>query len=305
MSFEVLLLGTGAATPSRDRHPAAVVIKYDEQWFLVDCGEGTQMQMAKYQVAGNKIRQIFISHLHGDHVFGLIGLVSSMGLFGRTQPLEIFAPEGLRELIETQQRLTRSYGLPFSIHFHVLDTTRAYCCFENKALRVFTIPLDHRIPTTGFLFEEKPRLRNILPEMITAYGLDFDQIKRAKAGEDILLSDGSLIANETLTKTPPPPRSFAYCSDTAYYPPIVEYIKGVNLLYHESTFCEQHSAEATASKHSTAKQAAAIARDAEVQRLVLGHFSPRYADIHEFEQEAQSIFANSTSGKEGVWYDIG
>lgn len=305
MSFEILLLGTGAATPFRDRHPAAIVVKCGEQWFLVDCGEGTQMQMLKYEVPSNKIRQIFISHLHGDHIFGLIGLISSMGLFGRVQPLHIFGPLGLQELIETQQRLTASHQLPFPLHFHTLDTTQAYCCFENKTLSVLTIPLDHRIPTTGFLFKEKPRLRNILPEMITTYGLNFDQIKRAKAGEDIQLGNDQVIANEVLTKTPPPPRSFAYCSDTAYSLPIIEFIKSVDLLYHESTFCQQHSAEAMASKHSTAKQAAAIARDAGVKRLVLGHFSPRYPDIHEFEVEAQAVFANSTAGQEGQWYEIG
>ncbi len=302
--FEVLLLGTGAALPDRGRHPSAQVLRYEECYYLIDCGEGTQMRLSDCKAPKQKLNQIFISHLHGDHVYGLIGLLTSYTLFNRQTPLDIYAPEGLEEMIAVQLRWSQC-ALSYPITYHVVDTERHYLLFEDRYLQVYSLPLSHRIPTSGFLFCEKPRPLNIRAEKIEEYGLDFTQIKQAKSGQDVLLSDGRLIPHTELTHPPAPQRRYAYCSDTAFDERLPGLIQGVDLLYHESTFDNSHELEASISRHSTAAQAAEIARRADAKQLLLGHFSPRYPDEGLLEAEARVVFRDSKAGREGRWYPVG
>lgn len=303
LPFEVLLLGTGAALPDRGRHPSAQVLRFAENYYLIDCGEGTQLRLSDCRAPKQKLNQLFITHLHGDHVYGLIGLLTSYTLFNRQTPLDIFAPEGLEEMIAVQLRLSQC-TLSYPVAFHVIDTTRHYLLFEDAYLEVYSLPLLHRIPTSGFLFCEKPRPLNIRPEKIAEYALDFTQIKQAKAGRDVVLSDGRLIPHTELTNLPAPLRRYAYCSDTAFDERLPAYLQGVDLLYHESTFDSTHEKEAEISRHSTAAQAAEIARRAGAGRLLLGHFSPRYPDEALLEAEARVVFPDCTAGREGRWYPV-
>lgn len=285
------------------RHPSAQVLNVQEQLYLIDCGEGTQMRMDDFNIRKNKIEQIFITHLHGDHVYGLIGLLSSYGLMGRDKPIDVFAPYGLEDIILTNLKYTTS-TLPYPLTVHVLDTEQHTLIYENKTLEVFSIPLRHRVPTCGFLFREKPRLRNIIPEKITEYQIPFKQIPRIKEGADFVTAEGAVIPNAALTVPPVPPRSFAYCSDTLYYEAIIPYIKGVDLLYHETTYCHDKLEEAQVAMHTTAFQAATLAKLAGVGRLITGHYSARYADISPIIEEAQAVFANTIAGEEGRSYEV-
>lgn len=303
MSFRVLLLGTGAAIPDAGRHTSCQVLHCSDNWFLVDCGEGAQERLNAAGAPKSKFDHIFISHLHGDHFFGLIGLINSYFLMGRDRPLHIYAPEGMEEIFNIHMKYSGAKPT-YPLHFHVLDTTRHYRIFENDQLEVFTLPLQHRIPTSGFLFREKPRPLNIRKEQIETYQLNYEQIRQAKGGMDISLADGRIIANEQLTLPPVAPRSYAYCSDTAYCPALAPYLKGVNLLYHEATFCEDMAEHAALTGHSTAKQAASIALQAGVDQLLLGHFSPRYRDEEVLADEARVIFPATLAGKELCWYEV-
>ena len=248
LPFDLTLLGVNAATPAFDRHPSAQVLCIQEHYFLIDCGEGTQMQMLKYGVKRNKINHIFISHLHGDHIFGLVGLLTSYGLNGRLAPLDIFSPAGLQEMIDVQVRYAGG-GLPYPVRFHEVNCSESAIVFENDQLTVRSIPLEHRVPTSGYLFKEKWRPRNMRPEKIQAYQIHFSEIPGIKAGADFTLPDGTVIPNAELTFDPPTPRSFAYCSDTRYTETIIPIIKGVDLLYHESTFCTEFKEQAELSMH--------------------------------------------------------
>jgi ribonuclease Z len=298
------ILGCGAALPTKTRHPSAHILKVYDQVYLIDCGEGTQAQMERYGIKRSKIRQIFISHLHGDHVFGLIGLLTSYSLLGRTEPITLFSPAGLEEMIRVQLRVTQSH-LSYALHFQVVDTEKSHLIFEDAKVTVHSIPLKHRVPTAGFLFREKELPRNILPEKITLYNIPFVAIKAIKNGSDFTLPSGEIIKNSDLTLAPPLSRSFAYCSDTIYYTPIVPLIENVDLLYHEATFCEDFAAQATISMHSTAKQAAHIAKAANVKTLVIGHYSPRYNEITQFLVEAGTIFDKTCLAEEGKAFEIG
>jgi ribonuclease Z len=299
MNFELTFLGTNSALPAHGRFPSAQVLAVQEQLFLIDCGEGTQARMLDYHVKRHKINQVFISHLHGDHVFGLIGLLTTLNLMGRENKLDIFSPKGLEEVIHVQLRASQTH-LGFPIDFHVVDTTAFRLIFENETVAVYSIPLLHRIPTNGFLFREKERLRNIRSEKIEEYELSVSQILAAKEGKNISLEDGRVLPNTELTKAPPPPRSYAYCSDTLYTESILPYIKGVDLLYHESTFIHDNQPRARETMHSTALEAATMAKKAEVKMLFLGHFSSRHKDVRVFEEEALRVFPHAIAAREGM-----
>ncbi|MFZ2897475.1 MAG: ribonuclease Z [Saprospiraceae bacterium] len=299
MDFSFTSLGVSAAQPAYGRHLAAHVLCIEPELFLIDCGEGAQYQLNAFGVKRHRIRHIFISHLHGDHFFGLIGLLTSMGMNDRTEPLSIHATAGLEEMIGLQLRLTGSV-LPFDITYHPLTFSGMNRILETKRLEVFSFPLDHRTPACGFLFREKPLPLNILPEKIAEYGLSFEQIRAVKSGSDLELPGGELIPNQELTLPPYKPRSFAYCSDTAYSEAIVPFIRGVDLLYHESTFLDRDAELAALTWHSTAVQAARIALQAEAGQLVIGHFSARYYDLQELLDEACEIFPRTILAEEGV-----
>jgi ribonuclease Z len=298
MRFEVHFLGTGGAAPSPERFTTAQAVNIQENWFLVDCGEGTQMRISKYGVKWGRIGHIFISHMHGDHIYGLIGLLTSMSLNSRTQPLHVFGPSMLEGFILAQLQYTGP--LSFALHFHHTDASATHLLYENSQLEVLSFPLLHRVPTTGFLFREKKRLRNIIPDKIEEYGINYTQIPAIKEGKDLILNDGQFIPNEELTVAPPEPRAYAFCSDTAYHERLAEIVKGVDLLYHESTFTEAHRQQAEITMHSTAKQAAEIARLSGAGQLALGHFSPRYKNLEPLLGEAQRVFPNTIVAYDGL-----
>lgn len=300
MKFELTLLGTGAAMPMPGRFTSAQVLSVNDSLCLIDCGEGTQMRLTEYQVRRSRIGQIFISHLHGDHFYGLMGLLTSFALNDRQQPLDVFSPPGLEEIINVMLHYQGSGEISYPITFHQVDTAKHQLLFENQHIEVFSIPLQHRIPTTGYLIREKQRPRNILPEKITAYNIPVSLIKNIKNGADFQLSDGTIIPNHELTTAPPPPRAYAYCSDTMYKPDIVPIIKGVDILYHEATYLHPDEAIAIQNGHATARQAAMIAKAANVEKLVIGHFSARYKEAQLFEQEARAVFPNTISGVDGM-----
>lgn len=304
MRFEVTILGVNAAMPANGRHLTAQVLNVRENLFLIDCGEGTQMRLSACNVRRRgRIEHIFISHLHGDHIFGLMGLLTSFSLNGRQKPLHIYGPKGLKEFIDVQLRISQSY-MAYTLHVHVTNPEVHELIFENDDVWVYTIPLKHRIPTNGYLFREKERPRRILPEMIERYQLKVPQIRAIKAGQDFITDTGERIPHEQLTIAPPHPRSYAFCSDTAYHQPIVPIIQGVDLLYHEATFLHRAKARAAATFHSTAVQAAQIAQQAQVKRLLLGHYSSRYKDLDPLLHEAKSVFPNSLLAYENHVYRV-
>ncbi len=302
MKFSLTILGVNSATPAYGRFPTSQVLQINNNFFLIDCGEGAQMRMSDFKIPRQKINQILISHLHGDHVFGLPGLLFSLTLSGRTEQIDIFSPAGLQEMVMAQLKPGGQFSFP--IQFHELDTDNPVTFFENPELTIRTIPLKHRIPTIGFLFQEKPRQRNILPEKISEFNLNIPQIKEAKAGKNVTLADGRTISNEILTIPPPPPRSYAYVSDTAFDETIVSQISQVDLLYHETTFCEDLADHAEITMHSTAQQAAIIAQKAKAGKLITGHYSSRYKDLEVFLTEAQQVFPNTVLGLEGTTYEV-
>lgn len=291
--MELTILGFNSATPKKNFAPTAQLLKIANRHFLIDCGEGTQVQLRRGKEKFSRINHIFISHLHGDHVFGLIGLISTLNLMGRETPMTIFGPVGIKELIEVQLRLTNSIG-KFEINFIELSEKESELIFEDDKVEVFTIPLDHRVYANGFLFREKPKLRKLNideikkhPEIETC---DYENLRR---GRDFELSDGSVISNLKLTYEPDKSLSYAFCSDTRYNPDIVPIIKNVDLLYHESTFLSDLSELADFTGHSTAAEAATIAKKAEVGQLILGHFSNRYKDLNVMLDESKPIFENT------------
>ncbi len=305
MNFELQILGCSGAQPANGLHPAAQVLTIREQPFLIDCGEGTQMQMERFRVKRGKINQIFISHSHGDHYFGLAGLITSFALSGRKTPLTIFGPPELIPILKLQVWDFDVIEGPFQLKYRPITQAKtSELIYEDKAVEVHTIPLDHRVATTGFLFQEKLLPRRMIKEKIEEYQIPYQKIPSIKAGKDLVLDNGAVVANDELTDAPPSARSYAYCSDTAFKPEIVPIIQGVDLLYHEATFCEDFLAQAEKTRHSTAKQAATIAQQADVGELVMGHFSARYKDLTRFLEEAQSVFKNSVLGVEGKVYNI-
>ncbi len=302
MKFALTILGVNAATPAFGRFPTSQVLQFHNQYYLLDCGEGAQMRMSDFNIPRHKIRQIFISHLHGDHVFGLPGLLFSLDLNGRQEAMDIYSPAGLKEMISAQLR--PGAALSFPIHLHEVGTTQPSLVFENADLTVQAIPLKHGIPTVGYIFREKSKPLNIRPEKIAEHQLSIAQIKAAKAGEDIFLENGTRIENQQLTLPPAPLRSYAFLTDTLYDEGVLQHITGVSMLYHDTTFCEDHHENAALTMHSTVRQAAALARKAKVGRLITGHYSSRYKDLEIFLEEARPIFPNSELGLEGMTYEI-
>ena len=295
MNFELRILGSNSATPAHGRHLSAQVLTIGTDVFLIDCGEGTQFQMLKYKVKRQKIKHIFISHLHGDHIFGLIGLLMTYDLTGRTKPLHLYSPAGLQAIIEIQL----NDAPKFPLHFHVTDPSVSTVLFENSRVEVTSIPLVHRAPCHGFLFTEKQQTANILKEKIAAYQIPYQAIGAIKAGANYTLKDGRVIPHEALTQAPAAVRKFAYCSDTMYTEAILPLIKGVDLLYHEATFMHDLLPLAEKTMHSTAEQAATIAKKAKAKQLILGHFSSRYYDLNPLLEEAKAIFEATTVVEEG------
>lgn len=295
MNFELRILGSNSATPAHGRHLSAQILTIGTDVFLIDCGEGTQFQMLKFHVKRHKINHIFISHLHGDHIFGLIGLLMTYDLSGRTKPLHIYSPAGLQKIIEIQLNTE----LEFPLYFHVTDPSESTLIFENNQVEVTTIPLIHRVPCHGFLFTEKPHKANILKEKIEAYNIPYQAIPAIKNGGDYTTEDGRLIPHTELTQVAAISRKFAYCSDTMYSEAILPLIKGVDILYHEATFMHDLLPQAQKTMHSTAQQAARIAKKAKAKQLILGHFSSRYDDLSPLLEEAKAIFESTTLVEEG------
>lgn len=298
MSFKITILGSSGALPAYGRHPSAQLIEIQNRYFLVDCGEAVQMQLIKFQGNYHRISHIFISHLHGDHYLGLMGLIFTMHLQRRTNDLHIHSHRGLDEIITTQLKYSQSVP-SFKIIFHTLKKDVREIIFEDDALTVETIPLTHKIRCSGFLFREKPKPRRI-DKAVLPEGLLIQQLAGLKRGEDVIDDDGNVLyKNEMLTLTPRKSRSYAYCSDTAYSEGIVEQIKGIDLLYHEATFANDEESKARETKHSTAAQAARIAALANVRQLLLGHFSARYKDPQPLLDEAIPVFSNTRLAIEG------
>jgi len=296
--MKLTILGCHSATPRINTNPTSQVLEINNHVFLIDCGEGTQVELRRNRVKFNRIKHIFISHLHGDHYFGLIGLISTFRLLTRETELHIYAPKGLKELITLQMKLANSWT-NYMLIFHELNSNESELIFEDEKVEVHTIPLDHRIYTNGFLFKEKAGQRKLDLNAVLNADIDVAYYNKLKQGFDVVNKQEVLIKNETVTKAPNLPKSYAYCSDTAYNEAIVDIIKGVTVLYHESTFIEKNENLAAPTKHSTAKQAAQIAKLAEVDTLILGHFSTRYDDLSVFKEEAKTIFNNVLLAKAG------
>lgn len=296
--MELTILGFNSAIPTKRVNPTSQLLISNDRHFLIDCGEGTQVQLRKAKAKFSRIDSIFISHLHGDHVFGLIGLISSFQLLGRSKPLHIFGPKGIKEFIEVQLKLTESFK-NFNLMFTELSSKSSELIYEDDKLLVKTIPLNHRIYTNGFLFKEKKKFRKLNMEVISGYQeIETCDYFNLKAGKDFVTSEGEVIPNSRLTLAPERVYSYAFCSDTLYDERIIPIIEGVDVLYHESTFLEDMRELATKTCHSTAKQAAEIAKKAGVKELILGHFSNRYEDISVFKEEAEQVFAHSHLPKE-------
>ncbi len=299
MSFTLTILGCNAATPTTNSYPTAQYLHFADRYFLIDCGEGTQMQLRRYKAKFNQIHHIFISHLHGDHFFGLIGLISTFQLLGRTADLHIYGPKGIQEIIEVQLRLTHSYKT-FALHYHELESQKSECIFEDHVVEVYTIPLKHRVYCNGYLFREKEKKRKINIEAVSKYPeIEICDYQNLKNGKDYILENGQNVKNEELTLDPPKPLSYAFCSDTAFNPEIIPIIDQVDLLYHEATFLEDRKDLAKKTGHATALEAAEIAKEAKVKQLVLGHYSNRYSSVEDFKKEAQQNFEAVELGHEG------
>jgi len=303
MNFEVTILGSGSATPTYARNPSAQVLHTEDEQFLIDCGEATQIQLARYKIKYHRINHIFISHLHGDHYLGLMGLLSTMHLQGRTTAIHIYAAAELEEIIQLHLKVSIS-TLRFEIFFHPLLFKTGQIIFENESIEVTEIELNHRIPCSGFLFKEKERPRKINKEKIEQYQIPLQMIPGIKAGEDFLLPDGKCIPNAELTTEPKKIRSYAYCSDTKYDEKVLEAVKGIDLLYYESTFLHEMLDRANETYHTTALQAGEIAKKAEVKQLLIGHFSARYSDTAILFKEAKQIFKNTLVAEEGKTFGI-
>ncbi len=303
MSIAVTILGNASAKPTAHAHPSAQTVNINEQLFLVDAGEGVQRQMFRYGISPLKLRAVFISHLHGDHVFGLFPLLSTLGLYGRRTPLRIYAPRPFGDMLEAHLRLF-DRDLPYTPEWVEVDTTKNSMIFENDTVEVWSLPLRHRVPTSGYLFRQKrPRL-NIRKFCIERYGLSIAQIAAAKRGEDIVLDSGETLRNTDLTYLPYQPAAYAYCSDTNYSARLAGMVEGVDLLYHEATYAADARRIAKERGHSTTADAATVAAKASAKRLIIGHFSSRYKDLQPLLEEARAIFPATDIAREGEIFTI-
>ena len=301
--FEVNILGCGSALPTTRHLASSQVINLRDKLYMIDCGEGTQIQMRRMRIKFSRLNHIFISHMHGDHCFGLPGLISTLGMLGRNGELVIHGPKE----IETYMKpilSTFCRELPYSVRFNHIPPDVSELIWEDRSVSVYSIPLKHRLPTSGFLFAEKAKEAHIIKEMTDFYKIPVKDLPSIKRGEDFITSDGEQIANARLTRPATPPKKYAYCSDTAYSEKIIPIIEGVDLLYHEATFTNEDAARAKETFHSTARQAAEIARKANVKRLVIGHYSARYEELHTLKKEAEEIFPDTILGEEGLTLSV-
>lgn len=301
--FRVHILGCGSALPTLKHFSSAQVVEVRGKCFMVDCGEGTQIQLRRSGVNFNKVIAVFITHLHGDHCFGLIGMISTFGLLGRTAPLHVYAHKNLRQMLQQQMDMF-CFSLGYEVVFHEVDTSTRSIVYEDKSVTIESVPLNHRMPCCGYIFREKEGLAHIRREMIDAYGIPVSQIQNIKLGADWTTADGEKIANDRLTIPADEPRSYAYISDTAYMPSLADELKNVNLLYHEATYASDNVENARKYNHSTAAEAAMVARDAGVGQLMLGHYSSRYTDETVLLHEAQEIFPNTILSDENLVVDV-
>lgn len=302
-SFEIIVLGSSSATPAYNRNPSAQLLNINEKFYLIDCGEATQNQLNKFKLKSSRIDYIFISHLHGDHYLGLVGLLSTMHLNGRVKEIHVFGPPQLKEIIDLQLMVSET-KLRYEVIFHFTHTEYTEQIFENNDVTVETIILNHRIPTTGFLIKEKPRKRKINTARLEEYDVPLEYIPLLKNGIDYSDKHGNVIPNAELTFDPTPARSFAYCSDTLYNENFIEQIEGVNFLYHEATFLHELIDRAVETYHTTALQAGIIAKKANVKQLMIGHFSARYRDLEPLLAEAKTEYENTVLAIEGEKYLI-
>lgn len=304
MAIKLTILGCHSATPTTNSHTTSQFLEINRQHFLIDCGEGTQVQLRRYKIKFSKIKRIFISHLHGDHFFGLIGLISTFGLLNRESDLHIYGPKGIKEIIVLQLKFSKSWT-KFQLIFHELTSTESELIFEDDHVEVHTIPLKHRVYTNGYLFKEKLGERKLDMKSISKINeIEICDYQNLKNGKNFVLENGEIIKNEKLTFNPTPIASYAFCSDTIYKPDITSIIKNVDLLYHESTFLEDREYLCETTKHTTAKQAAKIALQANAKRLILGHYSSRYSNLELFKTEAQTIFKNVELAEAGKVFEV-
>ncbi len=301
--MKLKILGCYAATPRTLSNPTAQVLEIKNHLFLIDCGEGTQVQLRKHKIKFSRINHIFISHLHGDHFYGLIGLISTFMLLNRENDLHIYGPVGIKEIILLQLRASGSYT-GYNLFFHELASLESEVIYEDDTVVVKTIPLNHRIYTNGFLFQEKVGKRHLNSEAVAKYKIEKVYFDKIKSGGSVTLDSGEVIENNLLSLPPDAPKSYAFCSDTLYDESIIPYIKGVDVLYHEATFLESEAHFTQKTKHATAKEAAQIAKLANVKQLMLGHYSTRYGSIELFKTEAQTIFENVLLADDGNDYEF-
>jgi ribonuclease Z len=302
--MKLTILGSGSALPTSERYPSAHVLNAHERFFLIDCGEGTQMQLRKNHIRFSRINHIFISHLHGDHIFGLYGLLSTLSLMGRKSPLNLYAPAGYRAMLASHLS-DFDIHLNYEMNFVPLEGKDPVLILDDKYLTVTAFPLVHRIPSYGFLFREKIHERNIIKEAITAYKIPGLRIPAIKKGEDFVTPDGTIIKNAEITTPPPAPLSYAYCSDTKYFKRLASFVKGVTLLFHEATFDSTKKELASLTGHSTSLDAARTAAEAGAERLLIGHFSARYKDVDVLVNESRSVFPDTLPAIDGMTYNIG
>jgi ribonuclease Z len=301
--LKLTILGCYAATPRTFTNPTSQILEIKNRLFLIDCGEGTQVQLRKNKIRFSKINHIFISHLHGDHFFGLVGLVSTFTLLNRTTDLHIYGPKGIKEIIKLQLRLSNSWT-NYGLFFHELESSESDVIFEDEKVLVKTIPLKHRIYTNGFLFQEKIGERKLNLDAVQNYEIDTCYYQKIKNGKDITLEDGRVIENEKLTFDPVPSKNYAFCSDTAYDESIIPLIENIDVLYHESTFLQSEENLAKKTLHSTAKEAATIALKSNAKQLILGHYSTRYENIVLFKEEAETIFSEVLLADDGKNFEL-
>lgn len=287
--MELTILGSGSATPRLDRVPTAHLIEENNHYYLIDCGEGTQFQFLKHKLKLSKIKAVFISHMHGDHFLGLPGLLSTMHLMGRTQPVYLFGPKGLKELIDLHFNLGNTW-LSYEIVYKETHQTNNELIYSDDLFEVYSFPLNHRVICNGYIFKQVAKPRNLINELIPFYNFSHQELKELKKGNDIKRLDGSIVINEKVTTAPKPPISYAFCSDTAPFNSLVSYIEGVDWLYHEATFLKDLKSKAINTFHSTTSDAAQNAKDAQVKNLIIGHYSSRYDEISDFKLEAEQIF---------------
>ncbi|MCX6325293.1 MAG: ribonuclease Z [Bacteroidia bacterium] len=302
--MKLTILGSSSALPTSERYPSAHVLNAHERLFLIDCGEGTQMQLRRNKIRFGKINHIFISHIHGDHVFGLYGLLSTFSLMGRKNPVRLYAPENFQHILHSHLN-DFDINLSYEIDFIPLSGKDTVQILDDKYITVTSFPLQHRVPAFGFLFREKKSERNMIKECIAEYKIPLVKIPAIKKGEDFLTCDGVVIKNEDITLPPSEPLSYAYCSDTKYFRRLASFVKGVSLLYHEATFDKSKEDLAAVTGHSTTLDAAKTALDANVGRLIIGHFSARYRDISFLVEEARTLFPQTFAAIDGKSFEVG